>query len=69
MLMRVFLSFLACTLQKMQLVPVPAKAFGAFFEGDCYIVLYVSALRLVHIDLTVFTSSQVHGRFLMVFLS
>uniref|UniRef100_A0A8C3AQE4 Villin like n=1 Tax=Cyclopterus lumpus TaxID=8103 RepID=A0A8C3AQE4_CYCLU len=26
----------------MQMVPVPAQGFGNFFEGDCYIVLYVS---------------------------
>lgn len=26
----------------MQLAPVSTKAFGNFFEGDCYIVLYVS---------------------------
>lgn len=28
--------------QKMQMDPVPPQAFGNFFEGDCYIVLYVS---------------------------
>lgn len=28
--------------QNMQMVPVPAQAFGNFFEGDCYIVLNVS---------------------------
>lgn len=28
----------------MQLVPVSAKGFGNFFEGDCYIVLYVSTI-------------------------
>lgn len=27
----------------MQLAPVSPKTFGNFFEGDCYIVLYVSA--------------------------
>uniref|UniRef100_A0A8C8SR12 Villin like n=1 Tax=Pelusios castaneus TaxID=367368 RepID=A0A8C8SR12_9SAUR len=25
---------------KMKMVPVPEKAYGAFFEGDCYIILY-----------------------------
>ncbi|XP_041669918.1 villin-1 isoform X2 [Cheilinus undulatus] len=30
------------TINNMQMVPVPAKAFGNFFEGDCYIVLYIS---------------------------
>lgn len=24
------------------MVPVPEKAYGTFFEGDCYIVLHVS---------------------------
>lgn len=28
----------------MQMVPVSAKGFGNFFEGDCYIVLYVSTI-------------------------
>ena len=28
----------------MQMVPVPSQAFGNFFEGDCYIILYVSWL-------------------------
>lgn len=31
-------------IQKMKMVPVPAKGFGNFFEGDCYIVLYVSIM-------------------------
>lgn len=31
-------------LQNMEMVPVPAQAFGNFFEGDCYIVLSVSAI-------------------------
>ncbi|KAJ3611630.1 hypothetical protein NHX12_021645, partial [Muraenolepis orangiensis] len=26
----------------MKMVPVPAQGFGNFFEGDCYLVLYVS---------------------------
>lgn len=25
----------------MKMVPVPEKAFGNFFEGDCYVVLFV----------------------------
>ena len=29
-------------IQNMKMVPVPAQGFGNFFEGDCYIVLYVS---------------------------
>ncbi|XP_041817129.1 villin-1 [Chelmon rostratus] len=29
------------TINKMKMVPVPAKGFGNFFEGDCYIVLYI----------------------------
>uniref|UniRef100_A0A672GP03 Villin-like n=1 Tax=Salarias fasciatus TaxID=181472 RepID=A0A672GP03_SALFA len=28
------------TINNMKMVPVPVKAFGNFFEGDCYIVLY-----------------------------
>lgn len=28
----------------MQMVPVSAKAFGNFFAGDCYIILYVSTI-------------------------
>ncbi|KAK6490195.1 villin-1 [Huso huso] len=27
------------TIEKMKMVPVPAQAYGNFFEGDCYIVL------------------------------
>ncbi|XP_026035413.1 villin-1 isoform X1 [Astatotilapia calliptera] len=30
------------TVNKMQMDPVPPQAFGNFFEGDCYIVLYIS---------------------------
>ena len=30
-------------MQNMEMVPVPAQAYGNFFEGDCYIVLSVSA--------------------------
>ena len=29
-------------LQKMKLVPISARTFGNFFEGDCYVVLNVS---------------------------
>uniref|UniRef100_A0A7M4E4R1 Villin like n=1 Tax=Crocodylus porosus TaxID=8502 RepID=A0A7M4E4R1_CROPO len=27
---------------KMKMVPLPEKAYGTFFEGDCYIILHVS---------------------------
>ncbi|KAJ4925357.1 hypothetical protein JOQ06_018089 [Pogonophryne albipinna] len=30
------------TINNMQMVPVPAQGFGNFFEGDCYIVLFMS---------------------------
>lgn len=30
------------TINNMELVPVPAQAYGNFFEGDCYIVLSIS---------------------------
>ncbi|XP_058486554.1 villin-1 isoform X1 [Solea solea] len=30
------------TINNMKMAPVPAKAFGNFFEGDCYIVLHMS---------------------------
>ncbi|XP_070708675.1 villin-1 isoform X1 [Pempheris klunzingeri] len=30
------------TINNMQMVPVPAQGYGNFFEGDCYIVLYIS---------------------------
>uniref|UniRef100_UPI0037E90E1D villin-1 n=1 Tax=Semicossyphus pulcher TaxID=241346 RepID=UPI0037E90E1D len=30
------------TINNMQMVHVPAQGFGNFFEGDCYIVLYIS---------------------------
>ncbi|KAM9333828.1 advillin [Pholidichthys leucotaenia] len=30
------------TINKMEMVPVQAKAYGSFFEGDCYIVLFIS---------------------------
>ncbi|CAL8294161.1 unnamed protein product [Lota lota] len=29
------------TINNMEMVPVPAQGFGNFFEGDCYLVLYV----------------------------
>lgn len=28
-------------LQNMEMVPVPTKSYGNFFEGDCYILLSV----------------------------
>ncbi|XP_051970488.1 villin-1-like [Xyrauchen texanus] len=31
------------TINKMQMAPIPEQAFGNFFEGDCYIILYVSS--------------------------
>ncbi|KAM4687933.1 villin-1-like [Discoglossus pictus] len=27
-------------IEKMQMAPLPEKAYGSFFEGDCYIILY-----------------------------
>uniref|UniRef100_UPI00398F1CF4 villin-1 isoform X2 n=1 Tax=Pristiophorus japonicus TaxID=55135 RepID=UPI00398F1CF4 len=30
------------TIEKMEVVPVPQKAYGNFFEGDCYLILFVS---------------------------
>uniref|UniRef100_A0A669D126 Villin like n=1 Tax=Oreochromis niloticus TaxID=8128 RepID=A0A669D126_ORENI len=33
------------TINKMQMDPVPPQAFGNFFEGDCYIVLYNKGSR------------------------
>uniref|UniRef100_A0A7N6BYH3 HP domain-containing protein n=1 Tax=Anabas testudineus TaxID=64144 RepID=A0A7N6BYH3_ANATE len=36
------------TINNMQMVPVPAQAFGNFFEGDCYIVLNVSQTADIH---------------------
>ncbi|KAM6900471.1 villin-1 [Xenentodon cancila] len=30
------------SINNMKMVPIPAKAFGNFFEGDCYIVLNIS---------------------------
>ncbi|XP_072009940.1 villin-like protein isoform X2 [Engystomops pustulosus] len=29
------------SIEKMQMVPLPEKAYGSFFEGDCYIILYI----------------------------
>uniref|UniRef100_A0A669CKK8 Villin like n=1 Tax=Oreochromis niloticus TaxID=8128 RepID=A0A669CKK8_ORENI len=44
---------------KMQMDPVPPQAFGNFFEGDCYIVLYVSSRQSADIHYWVGrTSSQ-----------
>uniref|UniRef100_I3JEN2 Villin like n=1 Tax=Oreochromis niloticus TaxID=8128 RepID=I3JEN2_ORENI len=34
-----------CVFTKMQMDPVPPQAFGNFFEGDCYIVLYNKGSR------------------------
>lgn len=31
--------------QKMELVQVPDKSYGSFYEGDCYILLSVSVGR------------------------
>ncbi|KAM8966405.1 villin-like protein isoform 2-T2 [Pelodytes ibericus] len=28
------------SIEKMQMVPLPEKAYGSFFEGDCYIILF-----------------------------
>ncbi|OCT75442.1 hypothetical protein XELAEV_18030622mg [Xenopus laevis] len=28
------------SIEKMKMVPLPEKAYGSFFEGDCYILLY-----------------------------
>ncbi|XP_067824462.1 advillin [Heptranchias perlo] len=30
------------TIEKMEVVPVPPKAYGNFFDGDCYLILFVS---------------------------
>uniref|UniRef100_A0A3B4F8I7 Villin like n=1 Tax=Pundamilia nyererei TaxID=303518 RepID=A0A3B4F8I7_9CICH len=47
------------TVNKMQMDPVPPQAFGNFFEGDCYIVLYVSSRQSADIHYWVGrTSSQ-----------
>lgn len=40
------------SLQNMKMVSVPTKAFGNFFEGDCYIVLNVGTKQSVHWDST-----------------
>ncbi|XP_053569745.1 villin-like protein [Bombina bombina] len=32
------------SIEKMQMVPLPEKAYGSFFEGDCYILLYCKQL-------------------------
>ncbi|XP_051969503.1 villin-1-like isoform X2 [Xyrauchen texanus] len=39
------------TINKMQMAPVPEQAFGNFFEGDCYIILYVSSSSTQSIDI------------------
>nr|CBN81991.1 Villin-1 [Dicentrarchus labrax] len=36
------------TINNMQMVPVSSQGFGNFFEGDCYIVLYVSQSTDIH---------------------
>lgn len=37
------------SLQNMKMVPVPEKAYGTFFEGDCYIILHVRQQTLVSV--------------------
>lgn len=32
-------------IEKMELVPVPEKSYGNFFEGDCYILLYTQKVH------------------------
>uniref|UniRef100_A0A8C9TNB8 Villin like n=1 Tax=Scleropages formosus TaxID=113540 RepID=A0A8C9TNB8_SCLFO len=49
------------SLQKMQMVPVPEQAYGNFFEGDCYIVLYTTLNSTGQMDIHYWignTSSQ-----------
>ncbi|XP_068092060.1 villin-1-like [Hyperolius riggenbachi] len=29
------------SIEKMKMVPLPEKAYGSFFEGDCYIILFI----------------------------
>ncbi|XP_040289675.1 villin-like protein [Bufo bufo] len=29
------------SIEKLQMVPLPEKAYGSFFEGDCYIILFI----------------------------
>ncbi|XP_064410536.1 villin-1 isoform X2 [Latimeria chalumnae] len=41
------------TIEKLEMVPVPTKAYGNFFEGDCYIVLSIKKTRSG-------TSSDIH---------
>lgn len=45
-------------LQNMKMVPVPEKAYGTFFEGDCYIILHVSKA-----DINLFDRQQVQRCF------
>ncbi|PWA18021.1 hypothetical protein CCH79_00004157, partial [Gambusia affinis] len=37
------------TINKMRMAPVPTKAFGNFFEGDCYIILNVTCTNVNHL--------------------
>uniref|UniRef100_A0A3B5A530 Villin like n=1 Tax=Stegastes partitus TaxID=144197 RepID=A0A3B5A530_9TELE len=47
------------TINDMQMAPVPTQGFGNFFEGDCYIVLYVSTKLSIDIHYWIGkTSSQ-----------
>lgn len=40
-------ALLTCTffLQNMEMVPVPTKSYGNFYEGDCYVLLSVGLCR------------------------
>nr|XP_056712959.1 villin-like protein [Euleptes europaea] len=33
------------TIEKMKMVPIPEKAYGSFFEGDCYIIIHNTKTR------------------------
>ncbi|XP_061689947.1 advillin isoform X2 [Syngnathoides biaculeatus] len=46
-------------IEKMELVPVPEKSYGHFYEGDCYVLLYTQKVKsALHYDIHFWIGSR-----------